>query len=73
MVETAGYLAVMPSLPSPTPGQQQAMGEECVSHLDALFGAALRMTGDRQDAEDLVQDTYVKAIRNLHRYRDGGS
>ncbi|HKY59592.1 MAG TPA: sigma-70 family RNA polymerase sigma factor [Gemmatimonadota bacterium] len=49
------------------------MQEECVSHLDALFGAALRMTGDRQDAEDLVQDTYVKAIRNLHRYREGGS
>lgn len=44
-----------------------------MSHLDALFGAALRMTGDRQDAEDLVQDTYSKAIRNLHRYREGGS
>jgi RNA polymerase sigma-70 factor (ECF subfamily) len=49
------------------------MREECVSHLDALFGAALRMTGDRQDAEDLVQDTFVKAIRNLYRYREGGS
>jgi RNA polymerase sigma-70 factor (ECF subfamily) len=31
------------------------------------------MTGDRQDAEDLVQDTFVKAIRNLYRYREGGS
>jgi RNA polymerase sigma-70 factor (ECF subfamily) len=49
------------------------MREECVAHLDSLFGAALRMTGDRQDAEDLVQDTFVKAIRNLHRYREGGS
>ena len=49
------------------------MREECASHVDALFGAALRMTGNRQDAEDLVQDTYVKAIRNLHRYREGGS
>ena len=68
-----GYLALMLSDPSPTPSQRQAMRQECVSHLDALFGAALRMTGDRQDAEDLVQDTFVKAIRNLHRYREGGS
>ena len=63
----------MPSDPRPTPRQQQTMREECASHVDALFGAALRMTGNRQDAEDLVQDTYVKAIRNLHRYREGGS
>lgn len=69
----AGYLALMPSDPSPTPGQIQAMREECVSHLDALFGVALRMTGDRQDAEDLVQETFVKAMRSLHRYREGGS
>lgn len=63
----------MSSDPGPTPSQRQAMREECVAHLDSLFGAALRMTGDRQDAEDLVQDTFVKAIRNLHRYREGGS
>lgn len=48
------------------------MRDECLSHIDALYGAALRMTANRQDAEDLVQETYVKALRNLHRYRDGG-
>ncbi len=31
------------------------------------------MTRNRQDAEDLVQETFLKAIRNLHRYRDDGS
>ncbi|MEJ2152187.1 MAG: sigma-70 family RNA polymerase sigma factor [Gemmatimonadota bacterium] len=57
----------------PTSRQQQALREECLRHLDALYGAALRMTRNRQDAEDLVQETFLKAIRNLHRYRDDGS
>jgi len=57
----------------PTSRQQQALREECLRHLDVLYGAALRMTRNRQDAEDLVQETYLKAIRNLHRYRDDGS
>ncbi|MGH7563376.1 MAG: sigma-70 family RNA polymerase sigma factor [Gemmatimonadota bacterium] len=59
--------------PSPSPGQRKALREECLSHLDALYGTALRMTANPQDAEDLVQETFLKAIKNLHRYRDGGS
>ena len=59
--------------PRPTPSQRKALREQCLSHLDALYGAALRMTTHRQDAEDLVQETYLKAIRNLHRYRDDGT
>lgn len=50
--------------------RRERLREECLSHLDALFGAALRMTKNRQDAEDLVQETYLKAVRNLHRYRE---
>ncbi|MGH7558292.1 MAG: sigma-70 family RNA polymerase sigma factor [Gemmatimonadota bacterium] len=57
----------------PSPGQRKALREECLSHLDALYGAALRMTANRQDAEDLVQETFLKAIKNLHRYREGGT
>ncbi len=57
----------------PTSRQQQALREECLRYLDALYGAALRMTRNRQEAEDLVQETFLKAIRNLHRYRDDGS
>lgn len=44
--------------------------DECLVHLDALYGAALRMTKNPHDAEDLVQETYLKAVRNLHRYRE---
>jgi len=34
-------------------------------HLDALYRAAYRLTGNRADAEDLVQDVCVRAYANL--------
>jgi len=39
--------------------------------LDNLYGAALRMTRNAADAEDLVQDTVVKAFRFFHRFERG--
>ncbi len=41
-------------------------------HLDALYGAAVRMTRHRQDAEDLVQETCLRAYRFLDRLDDEG-
>jgi len=35
---------------------------------DGLFGTALRLTGSRQDAEDLAQETLVRAYRALRGY-----
>lgn len=40
--------------------------QEALSHVDALYRTALRMTRNPADAEDLVQETYLKA----HRFRD---
>jgi RNA polymerase sigma-70 factor (ECF subfamily) len=37
--------------------------ELALPHLDRLFRLAVRLTGTAQDAEDLVQETYVKALR----------
>lgn len=34
-----------------------------LEHLDTLYGVALRLTRNEQNAEDLVQDTYVRALR----------
>jgi RNA polymerase sigma-70 factor (ECF subfamily) len=39
--------------------------------LDILYSAALRMTCHHHDAEDLVQDTVVKAYRFFHRFERG--
>lgn len=37
--------------------------EEALVHLDGLLGYAMSLAGDRGDAEDLVQETYLRAVR----------
>ncbi|MBI4300629.1 MAG: sigma-70 family RNA polymerase sigma factor, partial [Chloroflexi bacterium] len=49
----------------------QGFEEEALQHLDALYRTALRMTRNEQDAEDLVQETYLKAYRFFYRYEKG--
>ena len=39
--------------------------------MDALYNSALYMTRDARDAEDLVQETFIKAYRFFHRYQSG--
>jgi RNA polymerase sigma-70 factor (ECF subfamily) len=38
------------------------------AHMDSLFNTALRMTRNTLDAEDLLQDVYVRAFRFFHRF-----
>lgn len=45
--------------------------EEALSHLDELYRTALRMTRRREDAEDLVQECYIKAFRFADRFEQG--
>jgi RNA polymerase sigma-70 factor (ECF subfamily) len=44
---------------------------DALSHLDSLYGTALRLTRNEADAQDLVQDTYVKAFRSEKQFRPG--
>jgi len=37
-------------------------------HSRAIFGLAFRMTGNEHDAEDIVQDTFLRAYRALHQF-----
>ena len=38
-------------------------GQEALAYLEALYGFAMTLTGDRAEAEDLVQETYLRAVR----------
>ncbi|MDQ7859735.1 MAG: sigma-70 family RNA polymerase sigma factor [Armatimonadota bacterium] len=40
-------------------------------HLDGLYGTALRLTRNRAAAEDLVQDTFLKAWRSFRTFQEG--
>jgi|SRR5699024_10381017 len=51
--------------------KQDDFQEEIVPHLDAMYNFALRLTSDPNDAEDLVQDTIVKAYRFFSSYEKG--
>jgi RNA polymerase sigma-70 factor (ECF subfamily) len=48
-----------------------AFETDALSHLDSLYGTALRLTRNEADAEDLVQDTYVKAFRARRQFKAG--
>lgn len=45
--------------------------EEALPLLDQLYGAAFRMTGNEADAQDLVQDTYVRAFSSFNTFKPG--
>ena len=55
-----------------TPEQRGVRFErDALPFLDQLYAAALRMTRNPADAEDLVQETYVKAFAAFHQFQEG--
>src|SRR5437773_4820726 len=48
-----------------------AFEAEALAYLDSLYRSALRLTRVPADAEDLVQDTYLKAFRAAGRFEPG--
>ena len=44
---------------------------EALSYIDSLYGTAMRLTRNPADAEDLVQETYLKAFRFADRFERG--
>ena len=55
-----------------TPEERSARFErDALQYLDQLYSAALRMTRNPTDAEDLVQETFAKAFASFHQYEPG--
>ena len=42
-------------------------------HMKRLYGAAYRLTGNAADAEDLVQETFLRAFRRFHLFIPGSN
>ena len=48
-----------------------SFAEEALTHMDAMYGVACRLTRNPTEAEDLVQDALVKAMRARHQFLVG--
>ncbi|MCQ4214245.1 MULTISPECIES: RNA polymerase sigma factor SigR [Streptomyces] len=58
--------------PAETSAERSARFErDALEFLDQMYSAALRMTRNPADAEDLVQETYAKAYASFHQFREG--
>ncbi len=44
-----------------------------LEHIDSLFNVGMRMTRNREEAEDLVQETYLKVHRFSHTFKEGSN
>lgn len=49
-------------------GQQSAFRELIQRFQGPVFGLCYRMLGQREEAEDAMQETFVRVVRNLHRW-----
>ncbi|MFQ5669298.1 MAG: sigma-70 family RNA polymerase sigma factor [Acidobacteriota bacterium] len=55
-----------------TPREKKAEFEHvAIPHADALYNFALKMARNQKDAEDLVQDTFLRAFRFFHHFEPG--
>jgi RNA polymerase sigma-70 factor, ECF subfamily len=60
------------AMPAETSDERNTRFErDAMQYIDQLYSAALRMTRNPADAEDLVQETYAKAYGSFHQFRAG--
>ena len=51
--------------------KHKVFGKEFMPHIDSMYNFAFRLTNDEDDANDLVQDTYLKAFRFINSFSQG--
>ncbi|GLZ76125.1 ECF RNA polymerase sigma factor SigR [Actinorhabdospora filicis] len=60
-----------PDAPETADERAARFERDAMPFVDQLYGAALRMTRNPADAEDLVQETFLKAFAAFHQFREG--
>jgi RNA polymerase sigma-70 factor (ECF subfamily) len=50
---------------------EEGLASDALAYVDQLYATALRLTRSPSDAEDLVQDTYLKAFRAARQFQPG--
>lgn len=82
---SSGTITATDAIPAPSPAadglvdletetrdERSARFEREVSgYLNGLYGAAMKMTRNPSDAQDLVQETLLKAFRSFHQFKPG--
>src|SRR4029453_15346408 len=69
--EGGSAVARSPVAPPEDPALRERFEREVLPFLPNLYGAALRVTRNPQDAGDLVQETYLRAYRGFSGFREG--
>jgi len=81
VADSVGLVADTPSEVPESAGSERALEardrvhfeEEALGHADQLYRIALRLSGSQQSAEELVQETYLRAFRGWRGYRPGSN
>lgn len=51
--------------------RRQEFEETALVHMNSIYNVALRLTRNKTDAEDLFQETFLRAYRFFHQFRSG--
>lgn len=55
----------------PAPNRAQSFDEQILEHMDMMYAVALRLTRNPTDAQDLTQNTVLKALRFHDKFQEG--
>ena len=59
------------ALPFSNRERKNAFARWALPHMDRVFAAGLALTRNREEAEDLLQETYLRAFRFFHQFTPG--
>jgi len=54
-------------------GDRQAQAEIVYQHEEMIYNLALRLVGNQEDAENILQETFLKILGSLHTFKGGSS